>query len=158
MPCAVDEQAFIGGVDKVGVAVNGIARAVVAFDDAQIGEHLADVAAFGGGLGKVVRAAGGDKRRGAGFIGFQAAQIGVGGVVAVAFKAFGEAEIGVAIAGEVPRGGKRGGAAAEYQRFANVFAAGGGVELPVAQHVGKRQADFVYADAGRTRKIAVAQP
>ena len=62
LPCAVDEQAFIGGVYQIGVAVDGIACAIVAFDDAQIGKHLADMAAFGGWLGKVVRAAGGDER------------------------------------------------------------------------------------------------
>ena len=74
LPCAVDEQAFIGGVYQIGVAVDGVACAIVAFDDAQIGKHLADMAAFGGWLGKVVRAAGGDER-GFGCVGFSFAEI-----------------------------------------------------------------------------------
>ena len=70
----------------------------------------------------------------------------VGGVVAVAFDAFGEEDVAHAVTGELPQRGQRCRTAAEDEGVAVVRALRGGRgERAVTQQVAKRQADAVHA-------------
>ena len=70
----------------------------------------------------------------------------VGGVVAVAFDAFGEEDVTRTVAGELPQCGQRCCTAAEDECVAVVCALRGRMgERAVTQQVAKRQADAVHA-------------
>ena len=82
------------GIDEVGFAVARAGGVAGVFEDAEVGEHGAQFVAFRRGQGKVVRAAGRTQ-----------VAVLVGGVVAVAFDAFGEEDVARAVPGELPQRG-----------------------------------------------------
>ena len=148
VPRAVHQQPLVGRIDQIGIAVNGFSVGIIALQNAEIGQHLPHMRAFGGGLGEIMRAGRGGKAVG----------IAVGGVVAVALKAFGNQEIALAVACQIPCGGQGCRAAAEYQHGTIVFARGGFGKLPVAQQMPLRQPDFAQRQRRRAGKTTVPPP
>ena len=94
LPAVLVIETLAGGVDEIGFAVARAGGIACVFEDAEVGEHGAQFVAFRRGQGEVVRAAGRTQ-----------VAVLVGGVVAVAFDAFGEEDVARAVAGELPQGG-----------------------------------------------------
>ena len=118
LPLATVEEAFSRGVDEVFFAV------AVGGEDVEVGEEVADVGAFLRGEGEVVCAA----RRGK-------SVMVVARAVAVAFRPFGDEDVAVSLAVELPRGGESRSAAAEDEGVAGVAGVCGGQGGLVAQAV-----------------------
>ena len=94
LPAVLVIETLAGGMDEIGLAVARAGRIACVFEDAEVSEHGAQFVAFRRGQGEVVRAAGRTQ-----------VAVLVGGVVAVAFDAFGEEDVARAVAGELPQRG-----------------------------------------------------
>ena len=128
-PFALVKQPLLRRVDQIRF----VERAVL--HDAEIVEYQADIRAFGRGQGEIVRPC-------------RCGQLRVvkARVVAVALQAFGQQDVAVSVAHEIPQRRERRCAAAEDKGVAAHGARRVQGKAPFAQDVAEGQAGAVYAD------------
>ena len=140
-PAALVQQPFLRSVNQIGFVEAAVCH------DAQIVQHFADVNAFFGRQGEVVRAGRGSE-----------VLVAVGGVVAVAFEAFGQQDVAPTVFGQIPQRAQTGRAAAQNQDVAAVFGFCLRRQGIVAQGMAERQADAVYMDGRQGIEAAPQLP
>ena len=140
-PAALVQQPFLRSVNQIGFVEAAVCH------DAQIVQHFADVNAFFRRQGEVVRAGRGGEVLAA-----------VGGVVAVAFEAFGQQNVAPTVFGQIPQRAQTGRAAAQNQDVAAVFGFCLRRQGIVAQGMAERQADAVYMDGRQGIEAAPQLP